>query len=434
MKKKLICLALAVLLALSLCVPSLAAEEYGVIYDETDALNSPSVTYLGEQLLPMISEQFGIELRVDVLTVMDYDSVEEAAEAIYDAYGYGFRDDRRGLVLTILMEPSGSTYAMEDGNWCVYLGGTDNSLREGGLDTKATLAVAPYMAEQAWNGDDLTMSATALSQATEAMANAVLDYFGGETEPDAPAEPAVGPEEGTGPDADTSLGYVIDAANLLTYEQWAQLELLAEEISLRHGVGVYIVTVDDYTDYGTGGVFDVTTQIYHGYDFGVGSERNGAMLLLSMESRDFATFFYGEKTEYAFDSYGQEKLEDSFLDKFGENDWYGGFTGYLDACEDYLTQAEAGKPVRAPLTGSIGLVIVLACLASLAVCMSLKRRMKTVRQKAEANEYVCGSLALTASDDRYTHTTETRRTIENSSSSGSSSHTGGGGSGRSGSF
>ena len=88
----------------------------------------------------------------------------------------------------------------------------------------------------------------------------------------------------------------------------------------------------------------------------------------------------------------------------------------------------------APLMGSIGLVIVLACLASLAVCMSLKRRMKTVRQKAEANEYVFGSLALTASDDRYTHTTETRRTIENSSSSGSSSHTGGGGSGRSGSF
>ena len=36
------------------------------------------------------------------------------------------------------------------------------------------------MAAQAWNGDDLTMSATALTQATEAMLNSVSDYLLGE--------------------------------------------------------------------------------------------------------------------------------------------------------------------------------------------------------------------------------------------------------------
>lgn len=64
-------------------------------------------------------------------------------------------------------------------------------------------------------------------------------------------------------------------------------------------------------------------------------------------------------------------------------------------------------------------------------------RMQTVHKKAEANEYVAdGGLQLTEQYDRYTHTTETRRKINNDSDSGggTSSCSGGGGSGRSGKF
>ena len=42
MKKAYTALALAFLLALSLCSPAMAAMEYGVIYDETESLNRPS--------------------------------------------------------------------------------------------------------------------------------------------------------------------------------------------------------------------------------------------------------------------------------------------------------------------------------------------------------------------------------------------------------
>ncbi len=57
-------------------------------------------------------------------------------------------------------------------------------------------AVAPYMAERAWNGEDVTMSGTALIQATDAMMNAVTEYINAncppsETEPD--PEPAATP-------------------------------------------------------------------------------------------------------------------------------------------------------------------------------------------------------------------------------------------------
>ena len=83
----------------------------------------------------------------------------------------------------------------------------------------------------------------------------------------------------------------------------------------------------------------------------------------------------------------------------------------------------------------------LSCLAALAVCMVLKRKMNNVRQNAQANEYIVpGGLRLADSYDRYTHTTKTRTKIEqkssisSSSSSSSSSCSGGGGSGRSGKF
>ena len=78
--------------------------------------------------------------------------------------------------------------------------------------------------------------------------------------------------------------YVVDTYGLLSFDQWASLENQAANISEQHGCGIYIVTVDDYRNYGDGSVYDVTTQIYHrsGAGFGMGSGRDGIMLLLSM--------------------------------------------------------------------------------------------------------------------------------------------------------
>lgn len=181
MKKKLFRLAAALLLSLSLlCVTAFAASEYGVIYDETSSLGSDTLTLLGENTLPLFSEQLGVELRVDVLTLMSADTIEDAAHSIYRTYDYGFGDDKRGVTLTIYMEPAGSTYVMAPGNWCIYVGDYDESFTGGTLRDTVTVAVEPYMADQAWNGDDLTMSATALPQATEAMLNSVSDYLLGE--------------------------------------------------------------------------------------------------------------------------------------------------------------------------------------------------------------------------------------------------------------
>ena len=178
MKKTCSIFALILLLAMSLCTPALAASEYGVIYDETDELGSATLTMQGEQTLPELSETLGIDLRVDVLTQISYDSIADAAAGIYARYGYGYGEEREGATLTILMEPQDTgTYAMPADGWCVYANLSEERGSSQALADVIRTAVEPSMAQQAWNGEDITMSAVALTQAVYDMAQAAEDYI-----------------------------------------------------------------------------------------------------------------------------------------------------------------------------------------------------------------------------------------------------------------
>ena len=435
MKKAYTALALAFLLALSLCTPAMAAMEYGVIYDETESLGSQELTMQGEQTLPQLSQALGLDLRVDVLTQNSYDGLGAAAAGIYEEYDYGYGEHKEGVTLTILLEPQdGDTYRMVDENdWCVYARLSDE--RGSGQELSGAVydAVQPYMAARAWNGEDMTMSAVALTQAVDAMAETAEEYIRTNCPPAGSGEDA-GVEEPV--QGSVTMQYVFDAADLLPYEKWEKLEARAEAISQKQDCGVYFALVDDYTEYGNGSVFEVTYQLYHGSELGMGSGRDGIIVLLSMAERDYAMFVYGEYAEYAFDEYGQEKLEEKFLGFFEYDDWYGGISHYLDACDEFLTKADEGDPVRPSYWENILLVTGLSCLVSGAVCFWLLRSMKTVRAKDKADTYVSkGGLHLTQQLDQFSHTTVTRTKIQKESSGGSThSESGGGGSGRSGKF
>ena len=52
--KKFASFVLSVLLALTFCIPATAAEDYGVIYDETGQLGSEPLRYAGEVTLPAL--------------------------------------------------------------------------------------------------------------------------------------------------------------------------------------------------------------------------------------------------------------------------------------------------------------------------------------------------------------------------------------------
>lgn len=449
MNKKFTALLMALLLALTLCVPAMAVSEYGVIYDETDSLGSVELDYMGEHALPELSEKLQMDLRIDVFTdenVSADTDVMDIAEYVYENSGYGWGENRDGVSLTLLMraQPDG-TYALAEDDWSIYtfLSQTRGSAQD--LADTVYDAVAPYMAERAWNGEDVTMSGTALIQATDAMMNAVTEYINAncppsETEPD--PEPAATPTTAVPNVPRTlkseSMSYVFDHSHMLTDTQRAELEAQAKEISLRHGCGVYVAFVDDFTEYGGGNdVYKTTYQLYHANELGMGENRDGIIILLSMNERNYAMFVYGKNAEYAFNKYGQEQLENAFLGYFGDNDWYGGASHYLDTCDEYLTLAEEGDPVRKNTLPMYLIVVAASCAISGFICLMLKWKMQTVHKKVEADEYVAaGGLTLTKQYDRYTHTTETRTKISSDSDSGgsTSSCSGGGGSGRSGTF
>ena len=438
MKRKMTALLTALLLVLALGFPAMAAMEYGAVYDETEALGSVELTYQGEQKLPQLTEALGVDLRVDVFTdegVEDI-SVSDIAVYVYENSGYGCGEEKDGVSLTLLLRGTeDGVYTLSESDWCVYalLDTARGSAQE--LSGIVHDAVSPYMDERAWNGEDVTMSATALSQAVDAMAESVENYIRANAVTDVAGETAESQtQEPTGAD----MNYIFDLSDQLSYEEWAELEARASDISQRHGCGVYAAFVDDFTEYGGGNdVYKTTYQLYHASELGMGADRDGIIILLSMDDRDYAMFVYGDHAEYAFDRYGQKELEDAFLGYFGDNDWYGGVSHYLDTCDEYLTRAEEGKPVRKNTLPMYLIVVAASCAIAGGICLMLKWQMKTVHKKAEANEYVAaGGLNLTKQYDRYTHTTETRRKIhdDSDSDSGTSSCSGGGGSGRSGKF
>lgn len=241
---------------------------------------------------------------------------------------------------------------------------------------------------------------------------------------------------------------ITDTVGLLTSDEDQSLEARAEEISAQYGVGIYLLILEDYSEY-YDDPYETAYELYHQNTLGMGEDRDGVILLMSMSDRKYATFFYGPKAEYAFDAYGQELMEEEFLDDFRDDDWYDGFEDYLEVCDEYLARAEAGDPVRGDYSSAGGSSVsgigttILICLGisaviAMIVCLILRGKMKSVRKGTHADAYVTGSLNLTASRDQYTHTTETRTKIEHESSDsgggGSSACSGGGGSGRSGSF
>ena len=235
--------------------------------------------------------------------------------------------------------------------------------------------------------------------------------------------------------------YVIDDARLLTMEQRQELNAYAEKITETYGMGIYIMSVEDFHNYGEEPqIFDVLWNYYHDNSLGYGADRQGMILMLSMAERDFATFFYGEDTEYAFNGFGQAQLENYFLDDFGSDDWYDGFMDFLTASEDFMAKAAAGEPVRDNPWSLASVFVLIALFVSFVVTRLLWMKMANVAAQKGAKRYqTAEGLVLTKQIDQFLTQTIRRRKIESSDSgsgkAGSSqAHTGGGGSGRSGKF
>ena len=213
-----------------------------------------------------------------------------------------------------------------------------------------------------------------------------------------------------------------DEAELLSGTEYAAVEQRLDEISAQYGLDVVIVTTDttggrtpmEYAD----DYFD-----YHDY------ASDGVLLLVSMEEGNWwiSTTGYGIT---AFTDAGIEYIGEKVVPYLSDGEYAQAFTLFADLCDQFLSQAETGdpfdthnlpkepfKPVRSAV---IALVIGLA--AAFFTTGSMKRKLKSVAQKTQANDYITpGSLQITRSRDFYLYAHLNRR--EKAQSGGSSTHT-----------
>lgn len=232
-----------------------------------------------------------------------------------------------------------------------------------------------------------------------------------------------------------TLEYVTDAAGILSSSERESLNSQAAAISEQYQLSVYIVILQDYKTYNSESVEKCTEELYHYFDLGWGENRDGLILLMSMSERDYDLWGYGPQAQYAFTDYGLDSLEDAFLSRFKNNDWYGGFQVYLNGAARLLSAAAAGEPVayRMPMWQKILITICPSSLVAFIVNAVFKGQMKTAKERTDADEYVVqGKAHLSVREDTFINRTRSVRVIE--SSSGSRGGGGGGTSHHSGKF
>lgn len=232
--------------------------------------------------------------------------------------------------------------------------------------------------------------------------------------------------EGDIPD-ERQIDRVVDQAEVITVQEWEDLLARTDEIAEREDFDIGLITLESLDgDTATSWADD----IYDYMGFGMGSDRDGILFLVGVEERQWAISTHGWGIE-AFTDKGQEHLMESVLPYLKEDDYAGAFGAFLDQTEDFVAQAKTGEPYdvgnlpKNPLPWYyIPLSLVLGGLVGFVATRIMKNQLKTVRNRANAQDYVVdGSLALTLQNDRFLYKDVVATKKEKNDSGGSSTHT-----------
>lgn len=227
---------------------------------------------------------------------------------------------------------------------------------------------------------------------------------------------------------------VVDMAELLSDSDKTALLSKLDEISERQKLDIVVLTVNtldgktprDYAD----DFYD-----YNGYGFG--ENKDGILLLVSMEDRDWwiSTTGYGIT---ALTDAGIEYISKKFLSDLSDGDYAQAFTTYAELCDQFITQAKTGEPYdignmpKEPFNVAWNILVafVIGLVVAFVVTNIMKKQLKTVRLKYEANNYVkSNSMIVTENRDLFLYNQVSRRARpketdnRSGSSGGSSTHT-----------
>ncbi len=221
---------------------------------------------------------------------------------------------------------------------------------------------------------------------------------------------------------------VQDMADLLTDSEESALFEKLNELSQRQKMEVVVLTTDTL---GGNTPRDYADNIYDYCNFGYGENRDGLMLVISMEDRDWYITTHGYAIT-AFTDAGIQYIGDKMLEDLSDGDYAEAFDTFTVLCDDFITQAREGEPYDngnmpyEPLSKKwIFISLAAGIILALIVVSVIKSKLKTVRFQAAAENYTrSGSFEITESRDMFLYNNVVRKDKpKNENSGGSSTHT-----------
>lgn len=216
---------------------------------------------------------------------------------------------------------------------------------------------------------------------------------------------------------------LFDGADLLTDGEEAAVLSRMEQISRQYQVEIVVAAVES-TD--GADADDFAEAYYDSGTYGYGHGRDGVLLLVAMESRDWRILSNGRGSD-AIGSGEIDEIGNAVQPLLRDGEYEEAFLTFAEGCAYYLEGELHGFAFE---TGKNLLISVgIGFAAALVVTGIWWAKLKSVKRRWNAAEYVVpGSMNLTHSSDffLYRNVTRIQKASSSSSSSGSSRSIGGG--------
>lgn len=234
--------------------------------------------------------------------------------------------------------------------------------------------------------------------------------------------------------ATASHSRVADRAELLTDDEISALSDMLDEISSRQQMDVVVMTSDDLQGYDT--ATECADELYEYCGYGFGDEKDGIMLFISMDDRDWAISTCGRAID-VFSENDCDYIGDEIVPYLSDGDYAAAFERFAELCDriitsggvdddydyddgdyrDFTIPSERLSPVW------ILVSIVAGILIAVLIVGIMRSKLKTVRFQAAASNYVKhGSMQITDRSDLFLYRTMSRtprpKNNDNSSSGG----------------
>ncbi len=247
---------------------------------------------------------------------------------------------------------------------------------------------------------------------------------------------------------------VSDGAELLDDDEIAQLSSKLDEMSNRLQMDIVVMTSDDLQGYDT--ATECADELYEYCGYGFGEDKDGIMLFISMEDRDWAISTCGKAIDVFTDD-DCDYIADEIVPYLTDGDYYGAFDRFADLCDELCTQYDENDdddgywsddpiydddyfdddyddyrdftlPSEKLSPVWILISIVVGVPLSAMIVSTMVSNLKSVRFQPSASSYVKpGTMSVSDSSDLFLYSTMTRtpRPKHDDNSSSGSMHSGG---------